>query len=397
MTRSALWTSLAASAVLLGLTVGYRQSFGLFLTPVTVELGIGREAFGLALAVMNLVWGVAAPFAGMIADHYGAGRVMALGAAVYAAGLAGLAMGQGAAQLVACGALVGLGLAGAGFTVGLAAAGRLAPEADRSRAIGSVSLGGSVGQFAALPVVHVLILGLGWRIGLGWLAASMLLAVGAALLVRDRPARAARGWWGSSRDALREALRVPSFGLLTAGFFVCGFHLAFLVVHLPAFLADRGMGADVGAMALTLIGLANIAGTVMFTRAGARWSRRRVLAGLYLARTILMGAFALLPVSEAGVYAFAVLMGLTWLATVPLTSALVADLFGTARLSTLFGVVFLGHQLGSFAGAWFAGSVYDRFGSYDAVWGVSVAAGLAAVGLHLAVRVPAAALGAARA
>lgn len=382
MTRLAIWISLTASAVLLGLTVGYRQTFGLFLPSVMVELGIGREGFGLALAVMNLVCGVAAPFAGMVADRHGAGRVMALGAAVYAIGLTGFATAQTPGHLIAAGALIGLGLAGAGFTVGPAA------EAERPRSIGQVSLGGSIGQFVALPVVHVLILGLGWRAGFGWLAASMALAVGVGLLVRDRPSAAVGGLWAESVAAVRDALRVPSFGLLTVGFFVCGFHLAFLVVHLPAFLVDRGLGAEAGATALTLIGLANIAGTVLFTRAGARWSRQRVLAGLYLARTVLMGSFAALPVTEVTVYGFAVLMGLTWLATVPLTSALVADLFGTARLSTLFGVVFLGHQLGSFAGAWFAGWVYDRLGSYDAVWGASVVAGLVAVGLHLAIRVP---------
>lgn len=389
MTRIALSLSLAASAVVLGLTVGYRQTFGLFLPPMTAELAVGREEVGLALAVMNLVWGLAAPFAGMVADRQGVGRVMGLGAAVYAAGLACFATAGTAGALVLAGALIGIGLAGAGFTVSLAAAGRLAEERDRPRLIGWVSLGGSIGQFAALPVVHVLVLGLGWRAGFWWLAATMALAVAAALLVRDRPAAAIGGLWADTASAVRDALRVPSFGLLTAGFFVCGFHLAFLVVHLPAFLTDRGLGAHAGATALTLIGLANIAGTVLFTRAGARWSRRRVLAALYLSRTLLMASFTVLPVTGVTVYGFAVLMGLTWLATVPLTSALVADLFGTARLSTLFGVVFLGHQLGSFAGAWFAGAVYDRLGSYDAVWGVSIAAGLAAVVLHLAICVPA--------
>jgi MFS family permease len=388
MTRFAFWSSLLASAVLLGLTVGYRQTFGLFLPAVTGDLGIGREAFGLALAVMNLTWGLAAPLAGMVADRHGAGRMMAAGALVYAVGLVGLATAGSAGQLIWSGALIGLGLSGAGFTVSLAAAGRLAPETGRTQAIGTVSLGGSIGQFLALPVVHLLILGVGWQVGLGWLAASMALAAGAGLLVRDRISTQPGSFWGSAGTAVRDALRVPSFGLLTVGFFVCGFHLAFLVVHLPAFLVDRGLDASVGAVALTLIGLANIVGTILFTRAGARWSRRRVLAGLYLARTVLMGGFVALPVTEVTVYGFAVLMGLTWLATVPLTSALVADLFGTARLSTLFGVVFLGHQLGSFAGAWFAGAVYDRFGSYDLVWGVSVAIGLAAVGLHLAIRLP---------
>ncbi|MGI9381575.1 MAG: MFS transporter [Methyloligellaceae bacterium] len=362
--------------------MGFRQSLGLFLSPITAEQGLGREAFALAMGLMNLVWGLASPFAGAVADRFGAGRVAAMGGAFYGAGLLALGWTGDGTQLHIGGILIGLGLSGSGFTVILGAVGRAVPEEKRSAALGLVSMGGSIGQFAALPYTHLLIEGFGWIWSLGFLALTALLIVplsrGIAGRPREVPGRAVL----SMRAALREACAIRSFWLLNAGFFVCGFHLAFVAVHLPAFLEDRGFEPWLAAAALTVIGITNIAGSYGFGLLGGWYQKKNVLSGLYLARALIFLGFVAAPVTEASVLVFSAVIGLTWLGTVPLTSGLVGHIFGTTYMSMLFGIVFVGHQFGGFLGAWLAGYAYDAFGSYDAMWTLSIALGVLSALLH---------------
>jgi MFS family permease len=393
MPRS-LVVALACGAAILGVSVGLRQGLGLFLEPISLDLGLGREAFAFAIGLMNLVWGLLAPFAGALADRHGAARVIALGAVAYAAGLLVMALGGagggtdggGGGQLVLGGALIGLGLSGSGFTVVLGAVGRAAPPERRGQALGLTSVGGSIGQFLALPYCHLLIEGFGWLPSLTVLAGTALcMAALARGLARGRPIAAPAP--GSLRaESLAGALRLAGaqrgFWLLTAGFFVCGFHLAFVAVHLPAYLTDQGMPAWLPAAALTLVGLCNIVGTLLCGWLGDRHRKSGVLSLLYLARALIFLIFLLFPVSETSVLVFAATMGFLWLGTVPLTSGVVAAIFGPVHLSMLFGIVFLSHQLGGFLGAWIAGALYDALGSYDVMWWASVALGLLSAALH---------------
>jgi predicted MFS family arabinose efflux permease len=377
------WTIVLSAGAVMALAIGYRQALGLFLAPVSADLGLGRESFALGLGLMNLVWGVASPFAGAVADRYGTGRVAALGGLLYAGGLAAMTLGGGGGQFLLGGSLIGLGLSGCGFSVILGTVGRAAPVEKRSLALGVASMGGSIGQFAALPFVHELIQGAGWATSLVILAATALLIVPLAGGVAGRPEPDRSATPDQTvAQAFGEARRVPSFWLLTAGFFVCGFHLAFVAVHLPAYLADKGFDPWLAAVALTLVGLANIVGSFGFGLLGDRFAKRTLLVWLYLARAAIFLAFLATPISETSVLVFSVAIGFLWLGTVPLTSGLVANLFGTAYLSMLFGIVFLGHQLGGFLGAWLAGVLYDAIGNYDAMWWLCVALGVASAALH---------------
>ena len=381
-----VWIVILSAGLLLGLVMGFRQSLGLFLGPVTAELELGRAPYAFAIGLMNLVWGVAAPITGAVADRYGAGRIAAAGGLFYAAGLLTLTMSGAGGQLVLAGVLLGLGLSGAGFSVVLGAVGRAAPAEKRSAALGAASVGGSVGQFACLPYAQALIDGVGWSSALAVMAASALVMVAAARGVAGRGA-APEETSGPVHDqslgeALGEACRHRGFWLLTAGFFVCGFHLAFVAVHLPAFVADGGLPAWLGAGALTVIGLGNIAGTWGCGALGARYRKKSVLSLLYLGRAAAFLLIAALPLTTASVLALAAILGLLWLGTVPLTSGLVAGIFGPRWMSMLFGIVFLSHQLGGFLGVWLAGWSYDRLGSYDLMWWLCVALGVASAALH---------------
>lgn len=381
MNRS-LWMMVICAGALLGLGMGFRQSLGLFLTPVTLELGVGRGVFAFAVGFMNLVWGVAAPFTGAIADRYGAGRVAAAGGVLYAAGLFALTGSGDGGQLVVAGALLGLGLSGTGFTVVLGAVGRAAPPEKRSTALGAASVGGSIGQFIALPYAQGLIDGFGWSTALAIMAASALVMVALAGGVAGRMAGTVEQDDQGLGEAFVEACRHRDFWLLTAGFFVCGFHLAFVAVHLPAFVEDSGLARWVGVTALAVIGLCNIVGTLGCGMLGARYPKKSVLSGLYLARSLAFLLFVMVPVSETSVIAAAAILGFLWLGTVPLTSGLVAQIFGPKWMSMLFGIVFLSHQVGGFLGAWLAGWFYDRLGNYDVMWWLSVVLGLASAALH---------------
>lgn len=376
-----------AGATILCLALGIRQTFGLFLPAMTVELGISRQVFALAIAYQNLLWGLVQPLVGMLADRFGAGRVIALGCLCYIAGL--LVMGQAEGMLalnLGAGLLVGLGMSGTGFAVVLGAVGRLVASEQRNVALALASAGGSFGQFIMIPLSQGLLSSYGWQTALVLLGILALLMAPLAIAVRTRGNAVAiplETLAASPLAALREAFAHRGYRLLTAGFFVCGFHVVFIAVHLPAYLNDLGFDPRLGALALTLIGLTNIFGTYAWGHFGGLFKKKRALSLLYVLRSLTLFGFILLPKSEVAVIAFAVCMGSLWLGTVPLTSGLVAQLFGARYLSTLFGVVFLGHQLGAFLGAWLGGWVFDHTGSYDAVWILACGLSVFATLIHL--------------
>jgi len=372
---------LACGGLILMLALGTRQSFGLFLRPMSMDLGWGREAFSFAIALQNLVWGCAMPFAGAIADRYGGGRVVAAGGLAYGAGL--LAMAYSTTPLgfnLAAGLLVGLGLSGTGFGVVLAVVARAFPPEKRSVAVGIAGACGSFGQFAMLPWAQGLIAGFGWLSALLVFAfmALIMVPLGAALAGRNAAAEASDQSIGA---ALGEAAAHRGFWLLTASFFVCGFQTIFVMTHLPAYLVDRGLSPGQGMAALAVIGLFNIVGSYGCGALGGRYSKRLLLAWIYAIRAVAIGVFIAAPLTPAGTYLFAAVLGLTWLGTVPLTNSLVGQIFGVKFLSTLFSISFLGHQLGAFIGAWAGGAVHDATGSYLLVWLTAIALSVLAAAL----------------
>ncbi|MGD9866423.1 MAG: MFS transporter [Hyphomicrobiales bacterium] len=377
-----LWIIIACAALAIGLGMGIRQTFGLFLEPVSQDIGLGREVFALSMGLQNLLWGISAPFFGAFADKYGAGRVVLAGGVLYAAGLVMLAASAGGGQVVASGLLLGLGVSGLGFTAVLGAVGRAAPPEKRSGALGMASAGGSFGQFAALPYAHVFLESAGWSMTLLLLAVLTVLAVPAAWGVSGKPQSAAGASTQTVSHAFREAMTHKGFLLLTAGFFVCGFHVTFVATHLPAFLGDRSFEPWLGAAALSLIGLANVAGTYICGRAGQVMEKRKALSYLYLGRAVVFLGFLFIPLTEFTVLALSMAIGLLWLGTIPLTSGLIATLFGPKWMSMLFGLVFFAHQIGGFLGAWLGGYVFDALRSYDAMWWMSSGLGVWAALLH---------------
>ncbi|TQV75668.1 MFS transporter [Denitrobaculum tricleocarpae] len=382
MTRP-LWILVFCAGAIMALSLGFRQSLGLFLTPISLDLGLGRGSFALGMGLMNLVWGALSPFAGAIADRYGAGRVAALGGLCYAGGLAALTLSGQGGQLLMGGLLIGAGLSGVGFSVILGTVGRAAPPERRSRALGLAAMGGSIGQFAALPYSHLILDLVGWQTGLMVIAATCLLMLPLSMGIAGSPqAMSEEGPRQSLRGALAEACGDRSFWLLNTGFFVCGFHLAFVAIHLPAYLADFGFAPWLAVTGLTIVGIFNMIGSYGCGHLGERYSKKNLLSLLYLARALIFMAFLVVPLSETTVILFSAAMGLLWLGTVPLTSGLVAQIYGTSYLSMLFGLVFLGHQFGGFLGAWLAGYIYDLLGSYDLIWWASAALGLISALLH---------------
>ncbi|GIX26843.1 MAG: MFS transporter [Burkholderiales bacterium] len=377
--------ALLFGGVILTLSLGIRHGFGLFLQPMSGEYGWGREVFAFAIALQNLVWGLAQPFAGMVADRFGTGRVLAAGGVLYALGLALMAYSDSPLTLsLSAGLLIGLGLSGTAFSVVYGALGRAFPPHKRSMAFGIAGAAGSFGQFIMLPVEQSLIG------ALGWFEALLILAVLAAFMAPLSAALAERRDGGTAgalsgqtmREALVEAGGHSGFRLLCFGFFVCGFQVVFIAVHLPAFLTDQGLPARVGMMALALIGLFNIVGTYAAGWLGGHYRKKYLLAGIYLVRAGVISVFLLVPITEVSVYLFAAGMGLLWLSTVPLTNGVVAQIFGVKYLSTLFGFVFLGHQVGSFMGVWLGGFLFDLTGTYDAVWAITIGLGVLAALLH---------------
>jgi len=381
-------------AVLLGggaivaLSIGIRQTFGLFLPPMTEDLGWGRETFAAAIAVQNLVWGATQPIFGAAADRWGSRRVVIASAALYAVGLYLMATTSGSGQLfLSTGLLIGLALSGTSFAVVLGAVSRAFPPQSRSMALGLVSAGGSFGQFAMVPLGQAFIAGYGWSTALMLIA---VLALAMALLAGSlggrpdaAPAAGEVEPAASIGAALREAGGHRGYRLLVAGFFVCGFHITFIGTHLPAYFADRGLQPTQAATALALIGLFNIVGSALCGYCGGHFAKKNVLSLLYLARAGVILAMLLVPLTPLAAYAFAAAMGLLWLGTVPLTNALVAQVFGPRYVGTLFGVVFFSHQIGAALGVWLGGLVFDATGSYDIVWWLAIALGLLAAALHM--------------
>ncbi len=375
-----LWVIILCGATAMTLSLGIRASFGLFLGPISVDLAMSREAFAIALAAQNLLWGAVAPFAGAIADRHGPIRVCVVGGIVYAAGLVLAASGH-SVEVVQLGlTTVGFALGIAGFSVVLGAVGRAAPPEHRSVALGIASAGGSFGQFAIVPISQAFVSGYGWSTALMLLAVISFMIVPLAYGLGER--KIVPGMQQSLGDAIREASGHRGFWLLTAGFFVCGFQVTFVAVHLPAFIADKGLPAWLGAASLSLIGLFNIAGTLLAGWLGGRYRKKYVLSLLYLFRSLAFVLFLIAPVSETSVLVFGAALGFLWLGTVPLTSGLVAQIFGPAYMSMLYGVVFFSHQVGSFLGAWLGGRIFDATGSYDPIWWASVALGIFAALMH---------------
>jgi predicted MFS family arabinose efflux permease len=375
---------LVCASIVLILSFGIRTSFGIFLAPVTTDLGLGRTSFAFAIAIQSLLWGVSQPFAGAIADRYGSGRVVAICGLMYVLGLVLMANATTAADLtLSNGLLIGFALSGTGFPVLLSVVGRSVDESRRSLFLGFASAGGSSGQVLMVPLGQILLDGFGWSEALLWIALLASLMVPLAAALTGKPSAASdRLLKQSLSEAIAEASRHGGYWYLTAGFFVCGFHVTFIATHLPAFIIDRGASPALGAVALALIGFGNIIGSLTCGVLGGRYPKKRVLAGLYLARSVVITLFILAPISDVSIMLFAAGIGLLWLGTVPLTSGLVAQMFGVRYMATLFGFVFFSHQLGSFLGAWLGGYVYDTTGSYDLVWWVAVALGIVAAALH---------------
>ena len=380
---------LACGAAIVTLSMGIRHGFGLWLLPITQAQGWTRENFAFAIAIQNLAWGCFGIFAGMVADRFGAFRVIVGGALLYALGLAGMALAPTVlAFTLTAGLLIGAAQAGTTYAVIYGIIGRQLDPNRRSWAMGVAAAAGSFGQFLMVPVEGFLISGLGWQQALLVLSMLVLLIAPLAFGLREPgfAGGAAPRREQTIMQALREALRYPSFQLLMAGYFVCGFQVVFIGVHLPSYLRDKGLSPQVASYALALIGLFNVFGTYIAGTLGQRLAKRKILAFIYIARSVAISLFLIVPLTPLSVYVFAGVMGLLWLSTVPLTNAAVAGIFGVAHLSMLSGFVFFSHQIGSFLGVWMGGLLYDRTGSYDIVWYISIALGIVAALVNLPVR-----------
>ena len=381
--RNSAWI-LAGGSLILAISLGVRHGFGLFLPPMSAEFGWGREVFAFAIAVQNLIWGLVQPVTGALADRFGVARAVLIGGILYAVGLALMALSDSPMTLtLSAGLLIGLGLSGTSFSVILGAVGRAVPPEKRSMAMGIASAAGSFGQFIMLPGSLGLIEWLGWSSALLALGLLVALIVPLAGMMRS-PAQApvAAGTQQSLGEALREAAGHSGFRMLALGFFVCGFQVVFIGLHLPAYLVDRTLSFTTAAWALSLIGLFNVAGSLLAGVLGQHFRKKYLLSLIYAARAVVILAFVMLPLSAASAYVFAAVIGVLWLSTVPLTTGLVGQIFGVRYLGTIGGLVFLSHQLGSFAGVWLGGYLFDATGSYDLVWWLSIALGLLAAILH---------------
>ncbi len=371
-----------AGCVIGGLSYGIRSSFAVFLQPISTDLEWSREVFALAIAIQQLLWGAAQPFAGMIADRFGSGRVILLGTLLYAAGTALMAWSTTPlATHLTIGILMGFGMAGCGMWVAFAAVGRAVSPRRRAFAIGIVGAATSFGQFIMVPIGQAFLDAYGWQTAFLLLGAIALIMVLMAPMLRGRP-ETATTMTQSFREAMHEAARHRGFLLLNTGFFVCGFHVLFIGTHLPASIVDRGLSADVGAWALATVGLFNVIGSFVAGILGDRFSKKRILCLLYLGRAISITGFVMLPATPENAILFGATMGLLWLSTVPVTSALVAQIFGPQYMATLFGVVFFSHQIGAFLGSWAGGRLFDLTGSYDTAWWISVVLGVFAAIIH---------------
>ena len=369
-------TVLVCAALILMLAMGVRQTMGLLLPPMTLANGWSRDDFALAIAFQNLLWGASVPFSGAIADRFGAGRVLVVSAMLYAVGL--VCMANATQPLLfglSAGLMIGLALSGTTFGVVLGVVAKVAPPEKRSVALGIASAGGSFGQFAMVPYGQALITGFGWHVALLVLAVTVALIVPLAAGLAGRPATG-HASTQSAAEAFGEAINQRTFHYLFWSYFVCGVHTAFIALHLPSYVQDAGMSAAVGMTALALIGFGNIFGSYGAGWLGSKKSKKWILTWIYALRSVLIVLLLLAPKTPLTLYVFAFVMGLLWLSTVPLTQALVAQIFGLKHVSMLMGLVFFGHQLGGFLGAWVGGLIYTRQGSYDLAWGISIALGI---------------------
>jgi MFS family permease len=381
---------LLCGAMIVTLSMGIRHGFGLWLQPITQAQNWTRETFALAIAIQNLSWGIFGIFAGMVADKFGAFKVIIAGALLYAAGLAGMALSSSPLMfMLTAGVLIGAAQAGTTYAVIYGVIGRNIDPAKRSWAMGVAAAAGSFGQFLMVPTEGYLISSLGWQDALLALSVAALLIMPLAFFLRE-PGFAA-GSPAMQREqtivqALTEAFKYPSFQLLMAGYFVCGFQVVFIGVHMPSYLKDNGLSPQVASYALALIGLFNVFGTYIAGALGQRMPKKNILSIIYLTRSVAISVFLIAPLSPLSVYIFASVMGLLWLSTVPPTNAVVAQIFGIQHLSMLGGFVFFSHQIGSFIGVWLGGYLYDKTGSYDIVWYIAIALGLFAALVNMPVK-----------
>ena len=384
-----LWQVLVCGAIIVSMSMGIRHGFGLWMQPMTQEMGWGREDFATAIGIQNISWGLIGIFLGMLADRFGAFRVMVFSSLLYALGLWGMAQAASPAWLaLTLGVMVGAAQAGTTFAIVFGIIGRNIPAEKRSWAMGVVSAAGSFGQFLLVPTSSYMIEHIGWHQALLVLAAGMLMVLPLTLGLRE-PAFAggqAPKRQQSILQAVREAFGYRSFQLLMAGYFVCGFQVVFIGVHMPSYLKDQGLDPQVAGTALALIGLFNILGTYAAGVLGQHFPKNLLLSFNYTMRGVFISLFIFLPLSPVSVYLFAAAMGLLWLSTVPVTSAIVAQMFGVAHFSMLSGFVFMSHQLGSYMGVWLGGWVFDRTGSYDQVWYLTIALSVFAALINLPVR-----------
>ena len=377
---------LFSASALVTISLGIRQSMGLFLGPISIDLGAGREMFSFAIAMQNLLWGLSSPAFGALADKIGGWKVAALGGALYAAGLALMAGIVTPAGMVIGNTMIGLGLGSAGMAVALGTVSKTAPAEKRTLALGMVTSLGSFGQFALVPVTQVIILDFGWQtamLTMSLVAASMI-AIGLGL--RGADSTTSMTVEATLGATVQRAFTSRDYILLTGGFFVCGLHLVFITTHLPVYLSDNAVDPAIASWALSLVGLFNIVGALFFGWVGNTMPKRIPLALIYLMRTIIIAIFITLPVTGTSALIFGAAMGFFWLGTIPLTSGLIVTFFGPRYLATLYGFVFLSHQVGSFMGAWLGGRLYDAFGDYNIMWAINLVAGLGAFLMHLAIR-----------
>jgi MFS family permease len=394
------WIPVICGAVILTIGIGARQSFGIFQKPIAADLQVGRELWSFANAFALLLMGACSPFAGNLADRFGTARTVGAGGALYVAGMLMIAIATEGVMLTVGNALAGIGMAAAGFGPILGAIGRQTPVEWRSSALGIATAGGSFGQFAIVPFASILQNSLdNWHSTMFVLAAVSVAMVPLAFGLREdraAPAKAGAVQPQSSKDALQEAFRTQGFWLLTIGFFVCGFHVTFIGLHLPSYVSDNSVGLsffgrpisaiELGGWAIGLVGLFNIIGTLLWGWLGGHHLRKDMLALLYALRALAFVLFLAVPLSWISVLVFAASLGFLWLGTVPLTSGLVAYMFGTTHMSMLWGIVFFSHQLGSFLGGWGAGRLYDVQGNYHLVWWISVGLGIFAAVIHWLIR-----------
>ncbi|MBI2317107.1 MAG: MFS transporter [Betaproteobacteria bacterium] len=380
---------IACGSIILIIGNGLRSGSGLFLQPMTMAHGWTRETFSLAIGLQNIFWGLGGPFFGAICDKFGAGRTLVTGAVLMALGYYGMSQAQtGAALVWSAGVLIGFGVSGSGLAIVLSVFARQVETRYRSVVLGVGTAAGSMGQFVMLPVGQALIDAYGWQQALVLQALMVVLIIPLSLAMAGKPA--ARPFAGhadqSIAEAVKTAVRDRSFVLLFFGYFTCGFQTIFIGVHLPSYLVDRGLSPTLGAAAIATVGLFNVIGSLTSGWLGGRYSKRYLLAGIYLCRSLVTAVFILLPLSTLSVYLFSAFIGVFWLSTVPLTQGLVGQRWGLRYMSTLVGVIFLGHQVGSFLGAWLGGVIFDATGSYTIAWWLIIGSGVYAAILHLPIR-----------